>query len=567
MILFFHLLGMQEYEECFDTEMFRSLLLSFLIGVGGIIITLRKCPLQLYLPRKIYWVFVAVGIFMWWLPINGIREFVMMWCLLLYGSSLFVREKTIKHFYCLCSFLCIGMALYGLLQYIGYAKSNHAFFRITGVFDNPAGIAMYLSVLLPYLWCCFRMCRSFSSRIMVAGGMIMAISVIFLSGSRMGILAVIVGLLSLYYHKFTRKHLIWLGIGCILLFVVFYFYKPLSSQGRLFILIITIRLLMKRPFLGYGTYGFEAYYMQEQADFFKNNPASLWSLTADDVQYPFNEFLHFIVCYGLLGTMGAIFFVGAFVYFVKKNRCLIKRYALASLCAYWVCACFSYPSSYVYVTFVMLLAVSVVIAPLAYRVNPSVSCGMKKVLMLGLPVVLLVLSSYQYCKEETKYRLEVRATNGEETEELRREYQQAYKDIYFRHSPSFLYNYAIYLYEREDYHTALSVLNQCKVYKRGYEWQMLYAYTLKHLHLMPQAIEAFELASFMIPNRMLPRYEMIHLYQDICDFEKARICAGKALEIPMKVHTAKTEYLRGEIEKMMLQFVNRKEESPMSSEK
>ena len=47
----------------------------------------------------------------------------------------------------------------------------------------------------------------------------------------------------------------------------------------------------------------EAHYMDYQADYFEKHPADSYSILADNVQYPFCEYLRIIIDYGIIGIL------------------------------------------------------------------------------------------------------------------------------------------------------------------------------------------------------------------------------------------------------------------------
>lgn len=86
-----------------------------------------------------------------------------------------------------------------------------------------------------------------------------------------------------------------LTFGLVMLFtassVFLYHYKKDSADGRLLIWQCTWNMIKERPLYGYGYGGFQANYMDEQAQFFRTHPNSRYAQLADDVKSPFNEYL------------------------------------------------------------------------------------------------------------------------------------------------------------------------------------------------------------------------------------------------------------------------------------
>ena len=57
-------------------------------------------------------------------------------------------------------------------------------------------------------------------------------------------------------------------------------------------------MIKGRPLYGYGYGGFQANYMDEQAQFFRTHPNSRYAQLADDVKSPFNEYLGVLTEFG-----------------------------------------------------------------------------------------------------------------------------------------------------------------------------------------------------------------------------------------------------------------------------
>lgn len=165
---------------------------------------------------------------------------------------------------------------------------------------------------------------------------------------------------------------------------------------------------------------------------------------------------------------------------------------------------------------------------------------------------MLSLSIIQARYEQQRISLEERAANGEDSASLQDSYNLLYDRSYFRIHPAFLYNYAIYLFEREQYAECLSILEQSEAYKIDYNSQILKAYTLQHLGKIKLAIEAFQLASHMLPGRLQPHYELINLYELTGQHRLTVLCAQNALKLPLKVKNARTLYFQKEIQKFLI---------------
>ena len=215
-------------------------------------------------------------------------------------------NKLFHVFTVIAAMLCIWCAG----QFARWLPSFHNSLSITGPFDNPAGISASLSLLLPFA--IYETCKSNKWR-QIMGVIISLVTVVFviLSGARAAILAVAViviaytirwiktgteiEFLTIYYYLVVAM----VGI----LFVGLYFIKKDSANGRILILKCTGQLIAKKPVFGYGKNGFTANYMNEQALYFTEHPNSKYSMLADNVRHPFNEYFKNIVEYGGVGFL------------------------------------------------------------------------------------------------------------------------------------------------------------------------------------------------------------------------------------------------------------------------
>ncbi len=134
------------------------------------------------------WPFAAIGVFLGYvllrmglagspaLPVLAVLSFA-----LLYLVFRALQPDNLKHVDLIIMAACLIQALYGILQYAGILHA-HSGFRITGSFDNPAGLAVCLAIG-------FSFCVSLFRRPGIIAAVIFAV-VIILSGSRAGILAI-----------------------------------------------------------------------------------------------------------------------------------------------------------------------------------------------------------------------------------------------------------------------------------------------------------------------------------------------------------------------------------------
>ena len=180
----------------------------------------------------------------------------------------------------------------------------------------------------------------------------------YLSGSQAGVLSIFMlvaiwGYQSVSWNKLQK---IVLVIGALVVLIVFlYFLKRNSADGRLLIWICCLNMIAIKPWFGFGSGGFEAHYMDYQAQFFHRNPDSGYAILADTVQQPFNEFLRIAVDYGLGGLLGLLGMIVFLILCYQKCNSRYKDLAALSLCSITVFSLFSYPFLYPFTWAVVLL--------------------------------------------------------------------------------------------------------------------------------------------------------------------------------------------------------------------
>lgn len=168
--------------------------------------------------------------------------------------------------------VCGLQALYGLSQYIRLFSSNYVS-EITGSFDNLAGFVATLSIGFSFV---VFFIRKGSRKYVQCLGWIAAIIfliVVILSGSRAGIVSVMVISFIFLYSRFIQKRILkylLLSDG-VLILVGCYWMKKDSADGRLLLWQCGINMVKNYPWIGYGISSFEVHYMDYQAEYFETD--------------------------------------------------------------------------------------------------------------------------------------------------------------------------------------------------------------------------------------------------------------------------------------------------------
>ena len=465
-------------------------------------------------------------------------------------------NKLFHVFTVIAAMLCIWCAG----QFARWLPSFHNSLSMTGPFDNPAGISASLSLLLPFA--IYETCKSNKWR-QIMGVIISLVTVVFviLSGARAAILAVAViviaytirwiktgteiEFLTIYYYLVVAM----VGI----LFVGLYFIKKDSANGRILILKCTGQLIAKKPVFGYGKNGFTANYMNEQALYFTEHPNSKYSMLADNVRHPFNEYFKNIVEYGGVGFLLFVTIPLYPLYCSRKNNSKKLLTVRLSLLAIGICAMFSYPLNY---PFVRLMTVALLTFLLAYsheRRMTITNNHLVKGVVLVISFGLLSFTAFQAMSEREWHTIAHKSIRGETVKMLPR-YSSLY--TYMRHNDLFLYNYAAELNVAGLYDESYKIARECNNLWADYDLQMLMADNTLHLQQYDKTESYLNKAAAMCPVKFMPLYRLAELYMETGQTDEARSLAQKIVEKDVKIPSP----VIGSIKMKMRNFVKESEQ-------
>lgn len=442
---------------------------------------------------------------------------------------------------------CALQSLYGISQYWGVFSSTSSF-KVTGSFDNPAGYAACLCTGIPFS---LSVCNEKEKRIKWLGrsAVILLAYGIFLANSRAGILSLftIIVISGYRYICLSRRLKIELAIGLILSIIAFLYYmRKDSADGRLLIWTCCLNMIATKPWLGHGFGGFEAHYMDFQAQFFRQNPESHYAILADTIQQPFNEFFRIAIDYGLIGLMGLLGTI-IFLLFCQQNK--NNRYyqlAVLSLCSIVVFSLFSYPFLYPLTWCVVLLDLYILIANRRLMYINKSPIVKKYLIIIGVICSLFVGGRMILrVKAELKWKDAISLSSYGLFDKAKPSYVAAEKAL--GRDRYFLYNYAAELYTAHLFSESLANAIKCRSLWSDYDLEMLIGQNYMELERMEEAEEHFKLASDMCPNRFMPLYRLVHLFDRQGRVLEAKKIATAIVSKKVKIPSATVERIKSEM--------------------
>lgn len=429
--------------------------------------------------------------------------------------------------------LLIGLlqAIVALGQQISYIKSNHSLFAITGLLSNPGEFGGYQAITLVITAALTKECKKHRRFILLPALLIIGYSVI-ISDSRAAWLASIFGIITLFYQPIANtvgRYKKWIILPIIIIValsaIAVFNYRSGSANSRLLIWRVSADMICDAPILGHGLSSFNKHYMLYQAEFFKKNPDSAFAKVADNVAYPYNEFLHIWI---ELGIVGLLLFTVALIMMLYQAENKIR----SPLIALSVFSMFSYPASTNALLALFPLLAGLALPQKQYKYgNIMTGCLIIFVLSLGL-------AEQNYIKESNRNLQKALLTADKQSE------------LYIRHNvrrlteyPQLNTLYSLFLTKQSGTidHKKLNLIfptceNWCDI-GNIYE-------KMDSLHL---AEKFYQTASFMVPTRFTPKYLLFKMYQSENRTNKAIKMAEEILRMPLKVENTYTLKRKTEI--------------------
>lgn len=442
--------------------------------------------------------------------------------------------------------LCaVSQAVYAILQKVEICVVPGTF-PACGSFDNPAGVASALVFSLPFSlglvghrYPCIRKVSWV--------GMVVIVTGIIVSESRSGVLAACMVFFAFFFMRRKGVRKIWVifsAIGFVAVSVFLYYCKQDSANGRLLIWKCTWSVIRESPWIGHGIGGFQARYMDAQADYFKAHPESPYVMLADNTQAPFNEYLGLLTDFGFVG--GIVLLVGAALLLQawRKHPYGSSRVAMLCLLSIAVFSLFSYPFRYAHTW--LLCGISVVVL-LFNAYSPAQS--VRRIISLSVTLCLVGVSCFSIhrMRIEMCWREVATCSLGGMTDEMLPAYHKLYGKL--GKNPYFLYNYAAELNVSGHYAESLRIGQECDVLMADYFIQLLMADNCKQLKRYEQAKRYLGQASYMCPNRFVPLYELYKNYELQKDTVNMCRMAEAILRKPIKVESSEVHRIIAEMKR------------------
>lgn len=431
----------------------------------------------------------------------------------------------------------IAQATYVILQLWGIAKSNHELFEITGFLGNPGQLGGFQAISFVSTLVLYNQHRSRKWKIMISASATFIFFSLILSDSRAGLLATIVGILTLTYKSWTPKfkidkwrYLIALCLIC-LFALLLYLYRPESFNSRIFIWRVCLDMVIEKPLFGFGSGGFNMNYMSYQGEYISSHTTTDYSAIADNVAYPYNEFIHILIEQGLIGLS---LFVLMIIIGIREshNRHLLR----APLVTFLVFSGFSYPSYEIALSIILPLLIGIL------PTRPLNSSNNIRMITIAVSVTTLVLSLIGISECRQRFHNMVSCSfNNKATIGITEDMESFFIDNY-----SDLKTNAIYASFAKQFPEALKDKTISRLFPSSDNWCAIGRHYMT-LHEYEKAEKYFSQAANMVPGLIQPKYLLWKTYIMQGKDKDARKMAEAISSMQVKVENTYTLRIRNEV--------------------
>ena len=447
------------------------------------------------------------------------------------------------------------LSLWGISQFVLKAIMQYRYNSITGPFNNPAGISAAISAIYPLS---LFLQNKRKNLFFIIVPYVMFITVL-LSAARSGILSVITITIIYVLFKKTKTptkaiHYFLTICACFGIAIGLYFIKVESADGRLLIWICSLNLVKQSPFLGLGKNGFMSHYMPVQAEYFIQNPDSIFRQLADNVRSPFNEYISHVVSYGSIGFLLSILLVILPVLWSKNDCSQETKFVRLGVLSLAICALFSYPMHYY---FNQILAI-IFISYLLHKCDKKIYLFFNIASKIGMIIIsiLILMTTINQIKDESKWQFLCKRINFENSQEIIIDYENLYYNSHLKRDGYFLYDYALILNEVGKYEQSNEILLDCCDYKNDTDVQLLFGDNFEKMNRVIYSEKHFYMASKMVPSKFFPLYRLVKLYENNNRIEEALNMANLILNKDIKIESSKIDIIKEEMRIMLDKYNN-----------
>jgi hypothetical protein len=459
------------------------------------------------------------------------------------------------------------LSITGYLQYAGLLSTLDENYRVLGPFYNPAPYgcmisvfsSVIVSVLIENKILKLKKTIKYFSLIVFT----LSLPVLAFSNSRASWVALIIAILFAFFikHKnelfkmsLLKKGLLFV-IALIVTFSISIFLYNLRSEsikGRLLIWKVSSKMIEDKPLFGFGNNGFEANYMNYQADFFKSNKGTdEEKKLANNIRMAYNEPLRITVEYGIFGLL--LYILVIYLVLIKiKNRNIVSITSKSVLIVIMIFGLFSYPNQIFPLQTVAIIALGCLIntrklKTLRLNIRP-LTIKLLSTSFFILSILFMTIVSDQH-RAYNKFQKLVIHQNYLRDKNVLVKLNNLDKAL--SKDALFLYCYCMILGEKREFFQLMEKMKYLERLAPTSSVYVLKGDCLNEINQYEDAENAYKKAYYMVPSFQLSRTKLAMLYKKQGKNTEAKALAEELLNEKVKFYGFQTYRLHQKLKEIL----------------
>lgn len=474
----------------------------------------------------------------------------------------------------------------GLKQALGFARSNHGLYNITGTFFNPGPYGGYLAVIMAmslyyiikYYYYFERLLKNIIKKPLILlrkpeiflylacwTTFIISFIIFFAVMSRGAMVALAAAVVvMLLLQKRSRKAAVQfvkknkkLSIAVLLLCVVsviavtavLYNHKKDSAAGRFHIWSMSSQIITDNPCFGSGFGTFFREYAGVQAGYFRANPDSPSVSIAGCPEYKFNEYLGLGVEAGLVGLCLFLSIAGFAIYALLRNKDPFG-YGLIALLVF---ALSSYPFAIIPFQALLVLFIS---SGASYLGRDKFVYSKPLLVIISIIILIASVSLKGIYEEKIEAVKEAKSVSMLYNSEIYESVVKDYAVLYplMKDDQRFMFEYGRTLNKTGAYIKSNAVLKEGASLSCDPMFYNVIGNNYKALGDFGLAEQYYTYAFDVLPNRLYPLYLLMQLYEESEQFGKAKDMAERVCAFEPKVRSSATDDMQKDAKEILEKY-------------
>ena len=461
----------------------------------------------------------------------------------------------------------IILSVTGYLQYSGLLNTQNEEYRVLGPFYNPAPYGCMISVFSSVIATVLienkllqlkKKIKYFSWAVFT-----LSIPVLVFANSRASWLALFTAILFAFFHKHksalikmsVSKKVILFVIALIVSFSIFSFLYDLRSEsikGRILIWKISFKMIEDKPLFGFGNNGFEANYMNYQAEFFKSNKGTEQEkILADNIRMAYNEPLRITVEYGIFGLL--LYSLVIYLVLIKtKNKNLVLVVSKSVLIVLLVFGLFSYPNQIFSIQAVAIIALGCLINTRKLKtIRLSIRTFSIRLLNASIVLLLMLFMTFIFNQHKAYFKFQELLSPQNYLNDKKVLVKLKGLEKPLSKDALFLYYYCLILGEKRKNSLLLEKMQLLERLSPTSSAYVLKGDCFSDIDRNEDAEKAYLKAYYMVPSLQLARTKLAMLYKKQGKVTQAKALAEEVLSEKVKFYGFQTYRLHQKLKEIL----------------